>query len=59
MDNVGIERDGDKLRITVDMSRVLGPSKSGKTTIIATTGGNVQLDTGEFVGLNIYRKTGG
>ena len=38
------------------MARI-GPSKSGKTIIIATTGGNVAVPGNEAIkcGLNIYR----
>jgi len=33
-----------------------GPSKSGKTIGVATTGGNVTLPNGVTVGVNAYRK---
>ena len=46
----------DILTITVDLSQDLGPSKSGKTVLVASTGGN-QLVYGrsEKLGLNVYR----
>jgi hypothetical protein len=55
--NVTMRLEGDLLRITVDLSHELGPSKSGKTVILASTGGN-QLVPGreEKIGLNVYRK---
>lgn len=55
--NVIMRGEGDLLRITVDLSQELGPSKSGKTVILASTGGN-QLVPGreEKIGLNVYRK---
>lgn len=55
--NVTMRGEGDLLRITVDLSQELGPSKSGKTVILASTGGN-QLVPGreEKIGLNVYRK---
>ena len=55
--NVTMDVDGDILRISVDLSQELGPSKSGKTVIIGSTGGN-QLVPGreEKIGLNVYRK---
>jgi hypothetical protein len=55
--NVEMAVEGDRLSITVDLSKEFGPSKSGKTTIIASTGGN-QLVYGrvEKIGLNVYRK---
>jgi hypothetical protein len=54
--NVVMKLDGDILTLEVDLSQTLGDSKSGKTVIVATTGGN-QLVYGrtEKIGLNIYR----
>ncbi len=46
------------LHIVVDTSKELGPSSSGKTTLIASSGGNatVELQDGRQVklGLNLY-----
>jgi hypothetical protein len=47
--------DDNMLVITIDMSRDLGPSSTGKTRLIATTSGNVKLPGGERIGLNVYR----
>jgi len=58
MQNVQIETKGNQIVITVDASKTVGPSRSGKTTIIATTGGNqkVQTPDGEIViGVNVYK----
>jgi hypothetical protein len=57
MTNVKTEIKGDVLTITVDLSKVNGTSKSGKTDIIATTSGNVKLEhkSGAVMGLNIYK----
>ncbi len=57
MKNVEMKVDGHMLTITVDLSKDFGPSSSGKTTIIATTEGNVTIpDREEKIGLNIYTK---
>ena len=57
MKNVQMTVDGNILTITVDLSKDFGPSSSGKTTIIASTEGNVAIpDREEKVGLNVYRK---
>ncbi|HEY7252349.1 MAG TPA: hypothetical protein VIG37_17770 [Methylomirabilota bacterium] len=57
MKNVEMHVDGNILTIKVDLSKEFGPSASGKTTIIATTEGNVSIaDREEKVGLNVYRK---
>jgi len=55
--NVEFEVQGDRLVITVDLSQELGVSSSGKSVIIATTGGNVAVPGWEAVkvGLNVYR----
>lgn len=55
--NVEMDVQGDLLKITVDLSKEFGPSKSGKTVIIASTEGNqlVYLRE-EKIGLNVYRK---
>ncbi len=58
MKNVDMKIDGNVLTITVDLSKSFGPSSSGKTTIIATTEGNVTIPgrEEEKIGLNIYTK---
>ncbi len=57
MKNVELAVDGTILTITVDLSKNFGPSSSGKTTIIATTEGNVSVPgREEKIGLNIYKK---
>lgn len=57
MKNVKIEKKGNKLVIEVDLSQNFGQSKSGKSTIIATSEGNEALGEGIFLGLNVYKKT--
>ena len=39
-DNIKAKLEGSMLTITIDLSKDLGPSKSGKTNIVATTRGN-------------------
>jgi hypothetical protein len=57
MKNVEAQVKGDKLVITVDLKIDLGPSKSGKTQMIATSEGNIRIPgRDEFVGLNVYRQ---
>ena len=55
MKNVKMTKKGDILNIEVDTSKDFGRSKSGKTTIIASTEGNV-TEGGITVGLNVYKK---
>ena len=58
MVNVTMDVKGDKLILTIDLTKSLGKSKSGKSTVIGSTQGNLpvpgKVDT--FVGLNVYKK---
>ena len=45
----------NKATIEVDLSKSFGPSKTGKTEIVATTSGNVSLHGDIKFGLNAYR----
>ena len=58
MKNVSIKVNANNLMtIEVDLNQDFGPSKSGKTIIIASTEGNQSLEEhGVTVGLNIYKK---
>ena len=55
--NVDMRIEGKKLIIEVEMDQDFGPSKSGKTRIIASTEGNISAPGDEEVkiGLNVYR----
>jgi ABC-type uncharacterized transport system YnjBCD ATPase subunit len=65
MENVSMAIQGSELVIRVDLTKRMGPSRSGKTMIIGTTGGNVKVQNecsaapealvdGVVVGLNVY-----
>jgi hypothetical protein len=57
MKNVEMKVEGNILTIKVDLSKEFGPSSSGKTTIVASTEGNISIpDRDEKVGLNVYKK---
>ena len=55
--NVQYEVSDGKLTIVVDLAVDLGKSKSGKTRIVATTGGGAKVPgtDGVTVGLNVYK----
>jgi hypothetical protein len=57
MTNISMEREGDILTIKVNMTENHGPSKSGKTVIIATTSGAHPIpgNEGASLNLNVYR----
>lgn len=54
--NIEINVNKNILTITVDLKKDFGPSKSGKSRIIATTSGNKDLGGGVIAGINIYTK---
>jgi hypothetical protein len=60
MKNVSMSMDGMMLVIKVDMSQRFGKSASGKTTIIASSEGNVTPpgvdDPNVKIGINVYTK---
>jgi len=58
MKNIEMNVAGDILTIKVDLSKTFGKSGSGKSTIIASTEGNVSVPGKEEVkvGLNVYTK---
>lgn len=58
MKNVEMKIKDNKLTIVVDLSKEFGKSASGKSTMIASTEGNLSLPDMEDVkiGLNVYRK---
>lgn len=56
MQNVEIKKSGNILTITVDLSKNSGPSKSGKSIVVASTLGNALIDPEKkiYMGLNVY-----
>jgi len=58
MENVAFKVEEGKLVVTVDLGVPGQPSSSGKTTLLASTRGNVQVNPGVYLGLNVYRKQG-
>jgi len=59
MKNMEMKIEGDKLIITVDLSKRFGKSTSGKSIIIASSEGNLALPGAEDIkiGLNVYTKS--
>ena len=57
MDNVQIEVQDNKAVITIDLTKDFGPSKSGKTIVVATTRGNVPIPGSDTIkiGINCYK----
>ena len=55
MKNVAMEIDGDVLIVRINLKERHGRSKSGKTEIVASTGGNVTIKgTTIKIGINAY-----
>ncbi len=65
MQNIEVLKEGashkvgkNQLVLVVDMTKRLGPSSSGKTTIVASTAGNAKIEghDGLQFGLNVFAK---
>ncbi|KKL23127.1 hypothetical protein LCGC14_2428550 [marine sediment metagenome] len=54
LQNVKTTVKGKKLTIEIDLAKRFGQSKSGKSDIIATAAGNVDIGDGIKLGLNCY-----
>ena len=57
MRNVAMSVEKDILTVKIDLSKSLGDSKSGKTVLVATTGGNQLIEghPGLKIGVNCYK----
>lgn len=57
MKNIAMDVKGDMLTIKINLAEDQGPSKSGKTILIATSEGNqpVPGSDGVKIGLNVYK----
>jgi hypothetical protein len=57
MKNVNATVSGTVLTVTIDLAADHGPSKSGKTTVVATTEGNVSVPGFPEIklGINAYK----
>jgi len=58
MQNIEMSVDGNILTVKIDISKRQGKSKSGKTVIIASTGGNMPIPESNDIkiGVNCYTK---
>ena len=62
MKNINMDVSDNVLTVTIDLSQDQGPSKSGKTVMIASTGGNVDITGHDLpyvikLGINCYHHT--
>jgi hypothetical protein len=55
MQNINVRREGTKAIIEVDLGQKLGPSKSGKTNLVANSGGFASIpgDGGFKLSMNV------
>jgi len=58
MKNIDATIDGDILTLKIDLTKDFGPSKSGKTVIIASSAGTVPVEGADGVkmGVNVFKK---
>ena len=61
-DSIDMELDEGILTLRIDVTKDIGPSASGKTIMVASSGGNKKINVGTeeaedtvMLGLNIYR----
>lgn len=56
MKNLNVSVKGSICTVTFDLTKLQGPSKTGKTTVVATTEGNISIPGHEDVklGVNAY-----
>jgi len=55
--NIVLEKEGDDILVLkIDQTQDFGASKSGKNLIVATTSGEMKLDNGLCLNINVYRK---
>jgi hypothetical protein len=60
MKNIVMKVDKDLLTMTIDLSKEFGPSKSGKTTIVASTEGSKSIPGMDHrIGMTVYRVSSG
>lgn len=56
MQNIEFAIEKNRLTLQIDLNHILGPSASGKTLLVASTGGNVAIGPqGMKLGLNLYK----
>jgi hypothetical protein len=55
-ENVKMETKGNLLIITIDKSKDFGPSQSGKSNMVASTGRFMDLGDGLAIMLNLIKK---
>lgn len=58
MRNVEFKVEKNKLTITIDLGKEGKPSKSGKSVVIGSTEGNIEIpgQAGLHAGVNVYKK---
>lgn len=56
--NINCEIKDGIATLTIDLTKRLGPSKSGKTILVASTNGNIGIPENEAIklGINCYTK---
>lgn len=54
--NVTVTVEGTTATIKIDISKRLGRSASGKTTVVGTTSGNIEIAPNVYLGVNCYLK---
>jgi hypothetical protein len=57
MENITMTKEGNTLIVKIDLAKNMGPSRTGKTMVIASTQGNISVpgDPAIKLGVNCYK----
>ena len=54
--NIEAKMEGKIMVLRIDTSKNVGETKSGKSVMLATSGGSEEMGNGLYLGLNLYKK---
>ena len=55
IENLTVNQSGTKVTMVFDLSKNSGTSKSGKSVIVSSSHGNLEIAEGTFINYNVYR----
>ena len=55
IENLTVSKSGNKVTLTFDLSKNSGTSKSGKSVMVSSSHGNIELAENTFINYNVYR----
>ena len=55
IENLAVNKSGNKVTLTFDLGKNSGTSKSGKSVMVSSSHGNIELAENTFINYNVYR----